>query len=133
MIGITYQLMEKEDEASRRFQRYLAAANEGIRAYPKNSGYYLQAGLAYGRLGNFDKAQEMADKAIALNPTGYFSYAQVLSVIGKKDDALRQLELAVENGWTDYIWAKVHVDLENLQEEARFKALIAGGLQVPRK
>jgi len=129
LIGLMYRQMEEEERATLRLQRYLAVLRERIRSNPDNSGYYIQAGLGYGRLGDHGKAEEMAEKALSLNPEDHFSHAQVLSVMGRKDQALHQLELAVRNGWTNYIWLKVHVDLENLHGEARFQELLTEGFK----
>jgi tetratricopeptide (TPR) repeat protein len=103
---------------------------EQIRSNPKYSFNYFLVGLGYARLGNLRKAEEMAEKAFSLNPKNYFSHALILSVIGRKEESLRQLELAIQNGWSNYIWMKAHIDLENLHDEARFQELLAQGLNL---
>jgi tetratricopeptide (TPR) repeat protein len=130
LIGI--MLMDEQKQSTLHLQRYLAEVEEQIHANPENGGYYIQAGLGYGRLGDYAKAEEMALKAIALNPKDRFGYARVLSVMGRKDQALEQLELAIQGGWTNYIWMKVHIDLENLYKEPRFQELLAQGLEISR-
>jgi tetratricopeptide (TPR) repeat protein len=124
LIGIMNRRMGEEEQATLRFRRYLAAAREGIRANPKGGGFYIDAALAYGRLGDIGKAEEMAERAFSLVPGNHFGHAQVLSVMGKKQEALQQLEIAVQKGWKNFIWMKVHIDLQNLHDEAGFLELL---------
>jgi len=71
----------------------------------------------------------MGQKAMAIDPTQHFGFAMLLSVHGKKQEAIDQLELAIENGYHNYIWIKIHVDFQPLYDEPRFKELIRRSLK----
>ncbi|MFQ6617544.1 MAG: hypothetical protein ACE5QV_02540 [Fidelibacterota bacterium] len=67
----------------------------------------------------------MGRKAMAIDSTQHFGFAQLLSVQGKKQDALDQLELAIQKGFRNYIWIKIHPDMQVLYDEPGFKDLMS--------
>ncbi len=77
------------------------------------------------RLGQTEAALASRQKAIALNPTDYFTSALVFAAAGYSDESLDQLELAIKHGFRNYIWMKVHTDLQGLNDQPRFQAIFA--------
>ena len=71
----------------------------------------------------------MGQKAMELDSTEHFGFAQLLSVQGKTHEAIDQLELAVDKGYSNYIWNKIHPDFQPLYDEPRFQELIRRGLK----
>jgi hypothetical protein len=45
------------------------------------------------------------------------------------DEAIGQLRLAIDKGFRNFVWMKIHPDLERLWSDARFEKLIADNLK----
>ncbi len=86
--------------------------------------------------GRDDEADELLRKCLSLateaqaqgwaTPTIHYRTAQVYSLLGQPDDAIAQLQQAVDKGWriaeqleTDPLWYR-------LQDDVRFQAIVAG-------
>ncbi|MFQ5864589.1 MAG: protein kinase [bacterium] len=123
-LGILYQLLGNEDEARRKFERFRKDAEKRIGEDPDNGENYISLGLVLTRLGEREQGWKMADKAREMESTSHFGYAQLLAVLGKKQEAIDHLELQVEQGYRNYIWMKIHPDLQMLYAEPRFKELM---------
>ena len=66
---------------------------------------------------------------MALDPNLDFEYAGFLSLQGRNAEALEHLQRAVDRGFRNFVWMKIHVDLEPLAAEPRFQSLIANLLK----
>jgi hypothetical protein len=58
-----------------------------------------------------------------------FGLALVAGAQGRTAEALEHLEAAIERGFTNYIWIKIHPDLESLYQEPGFHTLLARHLK----
>ncbi|MFQ6109537.1 MAG: tetratricopeptide repeat protein, partial [Candidatus Aminicenantales bacterium] len=123
-LGMVYELMGNEEEAKKHFERYLRAAEKWVEEYPNNPMSYFCLGLALTHLGQKAEGLAVGQKALMFDPTRHFEYAELLSAQGKTQEALDQLELAVEKGYRNFIWMKIDVNFHPLYEEPRFKELI---------
>ena len=65
-------------------------------------------------------------------PDSSFDMARALSVAGRKDEAIRALQQAVDRGYRNFIWMKTHEDLQTLAGEPAFQQLIDSGLKTGR-
>lgn len=85
--------------------------------------------------GHYDEAKELLNKCLALaidasnqgwaTPTIHYRTAQVYSLLGQSDEAIEQLQQAIDTGWrnageleTDPLWYR-------LQDDVRFQNIIA--------
>jgi len=124
-MGIIYQLMNDRAKANAYFERYRATVVEkDMPANPRDADNYVNLAVVNQRLGRLKEAQAAYQKAVALNPQLHFRFAAYLSVEGRPDEALQQLELAIQKGWRNYVWLKVHPDFQNLHADARFQSLL---------
>ncbi|MFQ6114596.1 MAG: tetratricopeptide repeat protein, partial [bacterium] len=123
-LGVLYQLMGNEKEARTHFERFREDAEQWVREDPSNGENYVSLGLVLTRLGEKEQGWAMAEKARAIKTTSHLGYAQLLTALGKKQEAIDHLELQVEQGYRNYIWMKIHPDLMNLYGEPRFKKLM---------
>ncbi|RMD90327.1 MAG: tetratricopeptide repeat protein [Calditrichaeota bacterium] len=128
-LGILYQLLGNKKEAHKNFYTFLKEAEKWVQQEPTNGENYIALGLAKARLGEVKQARKIAAKADQMESTSHFGYAQLLSVLDEKEAALDELEKQVEQGYRNYIWIKIHPDLQPLYNHPRFKALIAHGLK----
>src|SRR5262245_8484972 len=77
---------------------------------------------------DYDTAAQRCETAIKLAPqypTAYYNLSCIYALQGKKDDALEQLEKAIEHGFNDVKHIKEDTDLESLRKEERFAKLLA--------
>jgi serine/threonine protein kinase/tetratricopeptide (TPR) repeat protein len=123
-LGLLHQLIGNEKEARRHFERFRKDAEQRVREDPSNGENYISLGLVLTRLGERDQGWAMAEKARGMKSTSHFGYAQLLTVLGKKQKAIDHLKLQVEQGYRSVIWMKIHPDLQPLYAEPRFKELI---------
>jgi serine/threonine protein kinase/tetratricopeptide (TPR) repeat protein len=123
-IGIVYQLMRDNVAARAHFGKYRKLLEKAIRDHPSGADNYIKLALVSQRLGLIQEAQSTFQKAAGLDSEQHFAFARFYSVSGRTEDALRELETAIGNGWSNYIWMKVHPDFQNLYEDFRFQALL---------
>jgi hypothetical protein len=79
-------------------------------------------------MGETQRARSIADKAIRLDPRRHFEYARMLSLQGQMEDALRRLEVAINEGFHDYVSMITHADLHGFHNDPRFRSLIEKNL-----
>lgn len=127
-LGILYYLMDRKKEGKQHFKEFKNSAKKvlEINSNDVNNRFYLARALAY--LGEVEEARRMGKQALAIDSTLYFEHALLLSVLGEKKAALDKLEQAINSGFKNYIWMKIHPNLEPLYEEPRFKALLSDNL-----
>jgi len=78
--------------------------------------------------GKFKEAAELAEEAFGTGNPGmehYYNAACCWALAGEKDNALQNLEKAIETGWLDADWLQKDKDLEILQNDERFKDLVS--------
>jgi len=87
----------------------------------------IHLGNSYLERSEYDKALEQYKKAIELEPKNsivLYNVACTYSRMKKIQEALDALERAVECGYRDVGWMEKDADLDNLRDEARYKALV---------
>lgn len=128
-LGIIHRLMKDEAAARRSFESARQCFATWVKEDPKDAFNHILVGMAHARLGADQEAVAIGQKAMAIDSTQHFEFALLLSVQGKVPEALGQLELAVQTGFRNYIWMKIHPDLQNLYGEPRFQDLLRKGLK----
>jgi tetratricopeptide (TPR) repeat protein len=123
--GVAARAMGDERAARRHFSTFRRLVERQIRDDPKTGGYYLELAEVLSRLGDHARATVAAGRGMALDPTQHFEYANFLSVEGRRDEAFRHLQLAVDGGYRNVVWMKVGPDLEPLAGDPRLDALLA--------
>lgn len=106
-------------EAAEAFR--LCIANDSI----AEEGCALQ--YAYVGLGQRDKAIEIMDSIIALNPDNignYYDAACMYSRLKEKENALKYLRIAFEKGYTKFRHVENDDDMDFIRNTPEFKALI---------
>jgi Tfp pilus assembly protein PilF len=116
--------MKRDADADERFGKFRAAIEKEIKANPKDADNDLSLAMVSLRLGQPARADVLMQKALAMDPSQHFGFATYLSVQGKSDAAIDQLELAIQKGFRNYLWLTIHVDLDTLRSEPRFQALM---------
>jgi serine/threonine protein kinase/Tfp pilus assembly protein PilF len=110
-------------------RKFIGEVNNRIKEKPKDPQYRLALAKAFIRTGSTAEAQVQARTAIQMAPDRHFEIAQLLSAQGKTDEAVAQIELAVQNDFHDYVALKAHPDLQTLQNLPRFRELVNAHLK----
>jgi len=81
------------------------------------------------RLGEGERAAAMARDVAEAGDDLHFERARLLAVQGRGDEAVDRLTRAVEKGYSNFIWIKIHPDFQPLYHDPRFQALLERGLK----
>lgn len=124
-LGINYQTKGDLVEARKyyiKFKNY--ASEEWIRKYPDAAATYISLASVSARLGDMDSSSLMLQKATGIDSTSHESFAEVLCLQGKVNEALIQIRKALDKGYRDLFWLKISPDLEILKYDIRFRDLL---------
>ena len=111
--------LDRPEEAAEAFN--MCIAKDSI----AENGCCLQ--YAYIGLGQRDKAVEVMDSIIALNPDNagtYYDAACVYSRLKEKDSALKYLRMAFEKGYKKFRHVENDADMDFIRDTPEFKALL---------
>ena len=128
-LGVLYQLLGDNQSSQEHFENFRKIAERWVKESPERWSSYLSLGLVLTRLGEKERGLEMGQKGMELDPDQHFEYAKLLSVHGRTQEAIDQLELAIQKGFRNYIEMKIQVDLQLLHNEPGFKELLDWGLK----
>jgi len=106
------------------FAKFIAGVNQRIRSNPNQAWHRLDLAKALARSGRPEESQTAARTAMEMSPNMHFDIAEFLSVQGKTTDAIAQLELAIQNGFRNFVWMKIDPDFQKLQNTPRFRELL---------
>jgi eukaryotic-like serine/threonine-protein kinase len=123
-LGVLYHLLGDNQTSHRHFENIKKEVETWVRQDPEIAYNYYLLGLILTRLGETQRGWDMGQKAFAMDSTQHFGYAQLLALHGQTQEAIDQLELAVQKGYQNYIVMKIHMDLQPLNNEPRFMELL---------
>jgi len=117
--------MGNQKEALKYFSEYKRiATEEWTKTYPDYYGTYISIAAITARLGDLEFSAKALKKAIELDSTRHEKFAQVLCLQGNIQEALKETEKALRNGYRDIVWLKINPDYQVLQNEPRFRELL---------
>ena len=97
---------------------------EWVKKWPDDAGTYVAISVVSARLNDMESSKLMLRKAIEIDSTLHDRFAEVFCAQGKLNDAIDELEKALQNGYRDLFWLRLSPDLQVLQSEARYRSLI---------
>jgi tetratricopeptide (TPR) repeat protein len=123
-LGINYK--EKGDlrSAQANFTKFLETAKAWEVEYPDDPATYIVLGTTLTRLGQIEEGWQAGTKALEMDSSIHFRYAEFLAAQDKKEEALDHLEKALEQGYRDLVWIKINPDIGLLHDEPRYRELI---------
>jgi serine/threonine protein kinase/Flp pilus assembly protein TadD len=121
--GAVCQLMGDVSAARKHFESFREDAEKRVRKNPQNALDYLDLARALTRLGQKKHGWGLGQKAMSIDPSKHFEFSLLLCLHGKKQEALDHLDLAVQKGFRNYLWMKIHPDLQTISSESRFQNL----------
>lgn len=93
----------------------------------KQQYFYNNIGAAYAKNKQFNEAQAAFTAYENLFPEEgrtYRNWAMYYSIIGEKDQALAQLQKAINLGYDDVNWIRTDDSLESIRKEKDFRKIL---------
>ncbi|RLD75497.1 MAG: hypothetical protein DRJ10_15160, partial [Bacteroidetes bacterium] len=123
-MGVNYLSVGDFKLSRDHFLKFKKHAEQWELNSPRDPGTLIALGAVLSRLGEKEAGWEIGKKAIELDSTFHFRYAEFLAAQDKKSEALDHLEKAFENGYRNLVWMKLNPDIYLLHNEPRYKDLI---------
>ncbi|MBT8180021.1 MAG: tetratricopeptide repeat protein [Eudoraea sp.] len=123
-LGVNYNALGKHELARAHFLKYKEIAETWLVTNPDDQKSYIYNGIVRTKLGDKEGGWNIGKKALDMEPPMYFEFAQLMAVQDRKIEAIDYLEKALDNGYKNLVWIKLHADIQLLHEEDRFKELI---------
>jgi serine/threonine protein kinase/Flp pilus assembly protein TadD len=101
-LGDSYRWSGHSDQAASAYAKAISLAFQELQVNPRSSGIMGDLGLLYAKKGDAANATQYTNQARAISPDDVqlmYSEAQVKTLIGKPEDALKPLRLALEKGY----------------------------------
>ena len=119
-----YKLYNKANTLfyAKKYAEAILEFDKAIALNPKMKYVYAQRGLAHHQLKNFEKAMVDYKKDEAVYPAhSSYNMACALSILGKKEDALKWLEMSQKSEFRQLqATVEADADFENIKKDARF-------------
>ncbi len=123
-MGVVYERMGDPQKAHESLTRYRHEVETKWKKTLHEPGTQLDLAATSARLGETDHARQILRKSMAKAPQLHLEAAFVLSLLDEKKKAVEQLGLAIQDGYTNYIWLKMHPDLLPLHGYPAFEQLM---------
>jgi serine/threonine protein kinase/Flp pilus assembly protein TadD len=127
-LAMAYQSLGESEKLCEVSKRMVAAAERALSLNPGDSRALYLGAINLERIGQADRAQEWAQRALQLDPSHpvmLYNLGCFHSVGGRVDIAIDHLERAIELGFLHREWYLSDSDLANVRDHPRFQALIA--------
>ncbi len=125
-LGDCYRWSGHSDQAAAAYGKAISLAFQELQVNPHSAGIMGDLGLLYAKKGDAINAVQYTDQARAISPDDVqlmYSEAQVKALIGKPEEALKSLKLALEKGYAaQEAWNDP--ELEKLQALPQFAQLV---------
>lgn len=126
-LADAYRRMGRAGDARREYARAIALFDTDLQVNPRDAPSLGIRATCKARLGRSADARSDITRAVALAPTDsdvQYQHALVLTILGKRDEAVAAVEEAVRNGYSRALLA-VDQDLSDLRSSERFRAMLA--------
>ncbi|MEF8795193.1 MAG: tetratricopeptide repeat protein [Salinivenus sp.] len=133
-LGIALQRKGNQEEARAQFREHRSIVDEMVEANPEQPYFRLNKARTLSRLGEEERAWQLALDALAEDSTSgdlRFTMALVAGAQDRDEKALKHLRSAFESGYQNYIFAKSHPDFSGLRGQPQFQALLDSLIHVP--
>lgn len=127
-LAMAFQSLGNKEKMFETSARMVKAAERAVMLNPGDSRAYYLGAINLERIGESERAQEWANRALKLDPSHpvmLYNLACFHSVAGRVDVAIDHVERALELGFLHKEWYLTDSDLENIRDLPRFKQLIA--------
>jgi adenylate cyclase len=125
-LAQSFDALGRSDEAAEAYRRQVKLLDQHLELNPDDPRACIIGAVAYANLHDNDRAQELAGRAMQVDPEDpmlLYNVACTYARMDKPDDALNALEKAVEKGWGDKEWIEHDSDMDSLRDLPKFKAI----------
>src|SRR6266704_2788793 len=115
------------NEAREAYQRGLESSRKHLALNPHDARAYVLGAGAFARLGETQRANEWAERAMSLAPDDdaiLYNAGCALAVVGEEERALDALQRAIGAGLAGGDWIPQDPDWEPLRDHPRFQTLV---------
>ena len=123
-LGVVYNMLGDQNNAREHFLAYKNSCENWMDTSPDDPESYLCCGIVYTRLGRREAGLELALEAKKIDSTYYLTFAEFYAVQDSIEEALDQLEKALQNGYRDLPMIQLISSFDALRDEIRYKELI---------
>lgn len=124
-LGVNYEAMGNPEESRKNFCIFKKiGTDQWLIKYPGMAKTYLALAAVSARLGEMDYSDQMLQKAVTIDSSMHFSFAEIFCLQDKIPEALIQLDHALSYGYRDLCWLKMDPDLQPLKYDIRFHKLL---------
>ncbi len=124
-MGVVWGLRGQQAEATSCFEKYRQSLAPRWKKNPKNADTAFGLSEVLLRLDQSRRGMALAKEALKLDPSRHFDYATLLCLNHQKQEAVKQLRLAIQTGYRNYVWIRIHSDLQELHGDPDFEKLIS--------
>jgi serine/threonine protein kinase/Tfp pilus assembly protein PilF len=124
-LGLNYQLLGNNKSSQQHYRRYLEETEKWLDEFTDEASTYTSHGIALTRVGKKELGWEVGLKGVEMDSSLHVRIAEFLIVQGKKQEALDQLEMALNSGYKDFTWLKLNPDFHHLYNDTRYKNLLS--------
>jgi tetratricopeptide (TPR) repeat protein len=125
-LGDSYRWSGHSDQAASAYGKAISLAFQELQVNPRSASIMGDLGVLYAKKGDATNALQYTNQARAIKPDDLqlmYSEAQVKALIGKPEEALTSLKLALEKGWpAQEAWNDP--ELQKLQALPQFSQLM---------
>jgi len=124
-LGCCHEALGDQQAARAWFLKFRESTEElWLKNYPDHYATYTSLASVAARLGEMELSRQLLNKAVELDSTQYFSFAEVLCVQDNIPEALDYIELALEHGFRNLYNLKANPDLSVLRFDIRLQNLL---------
>ena len=125
-LGDSYRWSGHSDQAANAYGKAISLAFQELQVNPRSASTMGDLGLLYAKKGDATNALQYTNQARAIKPDDLqlmYSEAQVKTLVGKPEEALKALKLALEKGYSaQEAWNDP--ELQKLQALPQFSQLV---------
>ncbi|MBI5369448.1 MAG: hypothetical protein HZA54_20615 [Planctomycetes bacterium] len=119
--------IDEKDREELHHQFELGVGQALLRSNPRHVMALAMVGHAFTRIGAHDKALSIDRSLVALMPADpicHYNLACSLSNLGQVEDAISEIERAIDLGYEDVRFLEKDPDLANARKDPRFRRLM---------
>ena len=128
LLASTYRELGRHDDMTRALRRSYDAARKHLELNPDNPRALYMGAAALMELGEPDKALDWTRRAENMepdDPSVLYNVACDYAMLGMKEDGVRALTKAIDNGFGHWKWIEHDSTLDALRDEPGFAELLA--------
>ncbi len=126
-LALAYSSLGMRAEAEAAYRRQTRLVMERLELVPDDTRACVLAAGGFAALGEVDRAAELAERALAIDPDDpmlLYNVACTYAQLHKTSEALDCLESAVDKGYGHKEWIEHDSDFDSIRDNPRFKAIL---------